>query len=63
MEVDDISEIAVVIGDGDPKAPDKDTNTIVQVVTGEDVTIPSEEKEKSAQVPVGDDDDHPEYPA
>ena len=40
MEVDDISEIAVVIGD--PKAPGKDTNTIVKVVTGEDVTIPSE---------------------
>ena len=61
MEVDDISEIKAVIGD--PNAPNKDTNTIVKVVTGEDVTIPSEEKEKSAlEVPVGDDD-RPEYPA
>ena len=25
---------------GSPKAPNKDTNTIVKVVTGEDVTIP-----------------------
>ena len=25
-------------------APNKDTNTIVKVVTGQDVTIPSEEK-------------------
>ena len=58
MEVDDISEIAVVIGD--PKAPDKDTNTIVRVVTGEDVTIPSEKRKE--KVPVGDDD-RPEYPA
>ena len=58
MEVDDISEIVVVIGD--PKAPDKDTNTIVKVVTGEDVTIPSEKRKE--KVPVGDDD-RPEYPA
>ena len=27
-------------------APTKDTNTIVKVVTGQDVTIPSEEKSK-----------------
>ena len=39
---DDINEIEAVIGI--PKAPNKDTNTIVKVVTGEDVTIPSEEK-------------------
>ena len=25
---------------GDPKTPNKDTNTIVKVVTGEDVTTP-----------------------
>ena len=62
VEVDEnINEIEVVIGD--PKAPNKDTNTIVKVVTGEDVTIPSEEQRKvCSQVPVGDDD-HPEYPA
>ena len=42
-------------------APNKDTTTIVKVVTGQDVTIPSEEKTCS-QVPVGDYD-HPEYPA
>ena len=41
MEVDDIKEIEVI---GIPKAPNKDTNTIVKVVTGEDVTIPSEER-------------------
>ena len=29
---------------GDPKTPNKDTNTIVKVVTGQDVTTPSEEK-------------------
>ena len=57
---DDINEIEAVIGI--PKAPNKDTNTIVKVVTGEDVTIPSEEKENCSQVPVGDQD-HPEYPA
>ena len=33
---------------GNLDAPNKDTNTIVKVVTGEDVTIPSEYKEKSA---------------
>ena len=34
---------------GNLDAPNKDTNTIVKVVTGEDVTIiPSEHKEKSA---------------
>ena len=45
-------------------APNKDTNTIVKVVAGEDVTTPSELKENksSSQVPVGDYD-HPEYPA
>ena len=57
---DDINEIEAVIGI--PKAPNKDTNTIVKVVTGEDVTIPSEEKENCTQVPVGDQD-RPEYPA
>ena len=57
---DDINEIEAVIGI--PKAPNKDTNTIVKVVTGEDVTIPSEQKENCSQVPVGDQD-HPEYPA
>ena len=41
---DDINEIEAVIGI--PKAPNKDT--IVKVVTGEDVTIPSEDKEKLA---------------
>ena len=56
----DIGEDEVI---GVPKAPNKDTNTIVKVVTGEDVTIPSEEQRKvCSQVPVGDDD-HPEYPA
>ena len=39
MEVD-IGEDEVI---GVPKAPNKDTNTIVKVVTGEDVTISSEE--------------------
>ena len=33
---------------GSPKTPNKDTNTIVKVVTGDDVTTPSEHKEKSA---------------
>ena len=60
VEVDDINEIEEVIGI--PKTPNKDTNTIVKVVTGEDVTIPSEQKENCSQVPVGDQD-HPEYPA
>ena len=55
----DIGEDEVI---GVPKAPNKDTNTIVKVVTGEDVTIPSEQKENCSQVPVGDQD-HPEYPA
>ena len=39
----------------------KDANTIVKVVTEEDVTTPSEEK-PPLKVPVGDED-HPEYPA
>ena len=49
---------------GSPKTPNKDANTIVKVVAGEDVTTPSESKENksSSQVPVGDYD-HPEYPA
>ena len=49
---------------GNLDAPNKDTNTIVKVVAGEDVTTPSELKENksSSQVPVGDYD-HPEYPA
>ena len=29
---------------GSPKTPNKDTNTIVKVVTGEEVTTPREEK-------------------
>ena len=33
---------------GNLDAPNKDTNTIVKVVTGQDVTIPSEEKENQA---------------
>ena len=37
----DISEKETV---GYLDAPNKDTNTIVKVVTGQDVTIPSEEK-------------------
>ena len=37
----DVDENKII---GDPNAPNKDTNTIVKVVTGEDVTIPSEEK-------------------
>ena len=46
VEVDDISEIEVI---GIPKAPNKDTNTIVKVVvTGEHMTIPSDLKEKSS---------------
>ena len=60
MEVD-IDEKELV---GYLDAPTKDTNTIVKVVAGEDVTTPSELKENksSSQVPVGDYD-HPEYPA
>ena len=59
VEVDIVEEEVI----GSPNAPNKDTTTIVKVVTGEDVTIPSEEKDKFAlRVPVGDDD-HPEYPA
>ena len=46
VEVDDIKEIEVI---GDPKTPNKDTNTIVKVVvTGEQVTIPSNLKENSS---------------
>ena len=55
VEVDEnINEIEVVIGD--PKAPNKDTNTIVKVVvTGEHVTIPSDLKEKIfSEGPFGD---------
>ena len=37
----DIGEKEIV---GYLDAPNKDTNTIVKVVTGQDVTIPSEEK-------------------
>ena len=37
----DVDENKII---GDPNAPNKDTNTIVKVVTGEDVTIPSKEK-------------------
>ena len=59
VEVDIVEEEVI----GSPNAPNKDTTTIVKVVTGEDVTIPSEEEDKSAlRVPVGDDD-RPEYPA
>ena len=59
VEVDIVEEEVI----GSPNAPNKDTTTIVKVVTGEDVTIPSEEQRKiCSQVPVGDDD-HPEYPA
>ena len=36
----DIDENKII---GDPNAPNKDTNTIVKVVTGEDVTTPREE--------------------
>ena len=36
----DVNENKII---GGPNAPNKDTNTIVKVVTGEDVTIPSEE--------------------
>ena len=45
VEVDDIKEIEVI---GIPKAPNKDTKTIVKVVTGEDVTTPSEIKEEKS---------------
>ena len=60
VEVDNDEEEIV----GNLDAPNKDTNTIVKVVAGEDVTTPSELKENksSSQVPVGDYD-HPEYPA
>ena len=40
VEVDN-DEVKVI---GSPKTPNKDANTIVKVVTGQDVTIPSEEK-------------------
>ena len=39
VEVDDEKELV-----GYPNAPNKDTTTIVKVVTGQDVTIPSKEK-------------------
>ena len=45
-EILEVNENEVI---GDPKAPNKDTNTIVKVVvTGEHVTIPSNLKEKSS---------------
>ena len=57
----DIDEKEIV---GNLDAPNKDTNTIVKVVTGEDVTIiHSEHKEKSALKFQLVTNDHPEYPA
>ena len=44
VEVDN-DEVKVI---GSPKTPNKDANTIVKVVTGKDVTTPSELKEEKS---------------
>ena len=41
----DVDEKEII---GSPKTPNKDTNTIVKVVTGKDVTTPSEIKEEKS---------------